>query len=183
MNDAHEEEFRKQGYSKESLKMLESKEGQLNAIYACFGSVVAESQFFEDAVKRLFTTVTGESPPSDRTKLKRLIDKLQAPIAEEWVWELFHKTREVRNHMAHQYFIDNQHRLKTKEGRMEMLMELADISAAVREVKDLINGMCVAVAKALESGQKLDEGITISLSDEVKKSYLSSYPLPKVNPV
>ena len=66
---------------------------------------------------------------------------------------------------------------------MEMLMELADISAAVREVKDLINGMCVAVAKALESGQKLDEGITISLSDEVKKSYLSSYPLPKVNPV
>ena len=57
MNDAHEEEFRKQGYSKESLKMLESKEGQLNAIYACFGSVVAESQFFEDAVKRLFTTV------------------------------------------------------------------------------------------------------------------------------
>ena len=32
-----QEEFRKQGYSKESLTMLESEEGQLNAVYACYG--------------------------------------------------------------------------------------------------------------------------------------------------
>ena len=32
------DEFRLQGFSSESLKMLETEEGQLNAIYACYGS-------------------------------------------------------------------------------------------------------------------------------------------------
>ena len=44
MSGAHEEEFRRQGYSEESLKMLKSDEGQLNAVYACFGSAMAQSQ-------------------------------------------------------------------------------------------------------------------------------------------
>ena len=36
------ERFRELGYSEESLKMLESEEGQLNAVYAVYGSTAAE---------------------------------------------------------------------------------------------------------------------------------------------
>ena len=31
--------------------MLGFEEGQLKAVYACYGSVAAEAQFFEDAVR------------------------------------------------------------------------------------------------------------------------------------
>ena len=43
-------EFRKKGYTSESLRMLESEEGQLNTVFACFGSAAQHSYFFEDAL-------------------------------------------------------------------------------------------------------------------------------------
>ena len=186
MRGAHEEAFRKQGYSKESLKMLKSKEGQLNAIYACFGSVVAESQLFEDALRRLFTMIPGESPPSDKPNLKRLIDRLRTPIEDEWIWEAFDKAREVRNRVVHRYFVDNQHRLKTKVGRMVMLMELAEISVSVGKIKDLVNGMCVAVTRTFENKENLDdldEAVTYSFSfpEEVKNGYLRPFQSKHLN--
>ena len=75
-----QEEFRKQGYSKESLTMLESEEGQLNAVYACYGWAVAQGQFFEDAVRKLLTQVSSDSPPSDRPGLENLISALRERI-------------------------------------------------------------------------------------------------------
>ena len=174
---ANEDAFRRQGYSKESLKMLKSQEGQLNAIYACFGSVVAESQLFEDALTRLFTMIPGETPPSEKPNLKRLIDRLRTPIDDTWVWEAFDKAREVRNRMVHRYFVDNQHRLKTKAGRMGMVMELSETSASVRNIKDLVNGMCFAVTRTFENREdsgELEEDVSYSFSfpDEVKNRYL-----------
>lgn len=38
------------GYTNESMRMLESKEGQLNAIFVCFGSTAQHSQFLEAAL-------------------------------------------------------------------------------------------------------------------------------------
>ena len=38
------------GYTTESLRMLASKEGQINAVFACFGSAAQHSQFFEAAL-------------------------------------------------------------------------------------------------------------------------------------
>ena len=40
------------GYTCESLRMLESEEGQTNAIFACFGSAVQHSQLFEQGLDR-----------------------------------------------------------------------------------------------------------------------------------
>ncbi len=42
--------------SSESLKMLNSEEGQLNAVYACFGSAAKDCQFFEAALSNFLLT-------------------------------------------------------------------------------------------------------------------------------
>ncbi len=176
-----EEEFRKQGYSKESLKMLESEEGQLNAVYSLYGSAASQGQFLEDAVRRLLTEVPGGSPPSDRVGLKRLIDELgkRITVDDERVWESFHTAREVRNYLIHNYFRDKEHKFQTEEGRMEMLMELVLIETPIRRAKELINGMRFRIDEALKNRQGLGEGISISLSKEVEKSHLPPYPLAR----
>ena len=50
MNSENEDIER--GYSSESLKMLESEEGQLNAVFACFGSAAQRAQLFEQSLSR-----------------------------------------------------------------------------------------------------------------------------------
>ena len=173
-----EKEFRRQGYSKESLKMLKSEEGQLNAIYACYGSAASQGQFLEDAVRGLLTKVSDGSLSWDRTGLKKLIDELRKRIAitDERVWASFHEAREVRNDLIHAYFRGKEHKLKTKEGRMGMLRELVKKEAPIRRAKELINGMGVAVDEALKNGHSLEGGVIISLSNDVEKSHLPPDP-------
>ena len=87
--------------------MLESEEGQLNAVYACYGSAASQGQFFEDAVRKLLTKVSrGSAPSVRRVGLKELIDTLrkQITITDKRVWKAFHAAREVRNHLIHHYF-------------------------------------------------------------------------------
>lgn len=169
------EEFRKQGYSKESLKMLESEEGQRNAVYACYGWAVSRAQFFEDAVRKLLITILGGSPPSDRVGLETLLSKLRERITvtDTRAWKAFHATRKVRNTLIHRFFRNQENNLETEEGRMEMLMELASIGASILRATELLDGMSVAIDEALKNGQTLDEEeIVVSLSDEVAKTHL-----------
>ena len=46
-------------YSSESLKMLESKKGQLNAVFACYGSAAQHGQLLEEALARLIAELNG----------------------------------------------------------------------------------------------------------------------------
>lgn len=43
------------GYTNESLRMLKSEEGQLNAVFACYGSAAQFAQFFEEALARFLS--------------------------------------------------------------------------------------------------------------------------------
>ena len=54
-------------------------------------------------------------------------------------------------------------------------MELVLIETPIRRAQELLNGMRVAVDKALKNGEGLDEDIVFSLSDEVEKSHLPPY--------
>ena len=42
--------YKEKGYSDESLRMLESEEGQSNAVFAIFGSAAQHSQLYESAL-------------------------------------------------------------------------------------------------------------------------------------
>jgi len=162
--------------------MLESQEGQLNAVYACFGWAVAQGQFLEDAVRKLLVKVSSGPPPSDRLGLENLISILreQITITDTRAWKTFHTVRRERNRLIHQFFRNKEDNLKTEDGRSEMLMELVSIGISIQTVADLLNGMREAVDEALRKGQTLDEDIVFvfSLSDDVEKNY----PLPFVRP-
>ena len=177
MPSSMEEEFRKQGYSKESLKMLESEEGQLNAVYACYGSAASQGQFFEDAVRKLLTEVSRSSPPPHRAGLKELIDTLRnrIVITDERVWESFHTARKVRNFLIHDYFTNKENTLETQTGRIEMLKELVLIETPIRKAKELLNGISAAANKALGKRRDVDGAITVTLSAEVEQSHLPPY--------
>ena len=174
-----EDEFGLQGYSSESLNMLESEEGQLNAVYACYGSAAAEGQFFEDAVRNLLTSVCKDPKPSEREGLKKQIDRLseQITVTDERIWNLFHGARKVRNKLIHHYFRNKECKFSTQEGRMEMLQELVTIQTPIRKAKELISGMSVAVSRACKNRQSADKEWVISLSDDVEKTYLPPYKL------
>jgi hypothetical protein len=45
-------EKREPGYTEESLRMLETAEGQSNAVIACFGSAAQHAQLFGQALAR-----------------------------------------------------------------------------------------------------------------------------------
>src|SRR3954454_3936065 len=52
------------GYTSESLRMLESAEGQTNAVFACYGSAAQRAQNFEDGLARfllVYNRITKES--------------------------------------------------------------------------------------------------------------------------
>ena len=61
---------------------------------------------------------------------------------------------------------------------MEMLMELGLIGTSILRATVLLDGMRVAVDEALKTGQRLDENIVFSLSDEVEKTYLPPFVHP-----
>lgn len=41
-----------QSYTEESLKMLKTEEGQMNAVFACFGSTAQHAQMFEEGIAK-----------------------------------------------------------------------------------------------------------------------------------
>ena len=174
-----EDEFRLQGYSSESLKLLETEEGQLNAVYACYGSAAAEGQFFEDAVRNLLKSVCRDYKPSARDGLKKMIDRLSERIrvTDERIWDLFHEARSVRNRLIHHYFRNTEYKFRTYEGRMEMLQELVTIETPIRKAKELISGMNMAVIRELKNKQSANEELVITLSDDVENTYLPPHKL------
>ena len=75
------------GYTSESLRMLESEEGQLNAVFACFGSAAQHSQYYEAALEEFLVvynetfkkSLTLQDLEAIETKLRKKNDRSIAP--------------------------------------------------------------------------------------------------------
>ena len=48
-----ESDYIQHGFSERSLEMLETEEGQLNAVFACYGSAAHHGQLFEASLSNL----------------------------------------------------------------------------------------------------------------------------------
>lgn len=175
------DQFRELGYTEESLKMLESEEGQLNAVYAVYGSTAAEGQFLEDAIRRLVLRICKGTAPSEREGLNSLIKRLRNRITvdgdNEVFWNSLHLARKVRNEVIHKFFRNKKRKMGSADGRMEMLKELTLLSVPIQRAKELLNGMNVAFERACEGKKELDDEIIVSFSKSVQKSHLPPYPL------
>ena len=158
--------FRKYGYSSDSLRMLESEEGQINAVFACFGSAAQHGQYYEKALSEFLATInrilapstplkelkTAESQLNKKTigQLLKIMNK-HVKTDALWVTDAWIKALEGRNFLIHRYFLEREDRFKTKAGRMAMLKELLTIETQLKEATDLVNGMRVAVVDQVSS--------------------------------
>ena len=148
-----------------SLEMLDSEEGQLNAVFACFGSAAQHGQFFEAALSEfllaynrlLKKTLTIADLDAVETSLhKKTMGALlsdfrkHVKISDDTVAASLSDALRKRNFLIHYYFRQRQDMFATERGRLKMLAELVSISDVLEKAADLTNGMRVALRRALE---------------------------------
>ncbi len=147
------------GCSDISLGMLESEEGQLNAVFACYGSAAQHGQLFEESITRLIlllNELSGIEPNAEMMEkwtIGRLLAHWQKTFVhkiDEWVPQFLDEGRRLRTFLMHDYFLSRKDHLATEDGRMAMLVELSGIEQHFRRAAGLINGLRVAISRQLD---------------------------------
>ena len=156
MNDRIEDMQR--GYTDESLRMLQSGEGQLNAVFACFGSAAQHAQLFEQGLTRfliMYNKIASDSVSVDDIGQKMTMGQLlrkvgqHVTISDNSVEEGFSTALMDRNYLIHRFFLERNPLLGSSEGRMQLLSELVGIEANLERCRVMINAMRIAMCKAL----------------------------------
>ncbi len=144
-------------YTEESLRMLESSEGQINAVFACFGSAAQCAQLFEQGLQRflvIYNKITSDTMTVDDIEkktmgwLRREIRK-HTTINDDSVEKRFSDALAERNFLIHRFFLERNPLLASREGRMQLLAELVDIEANLEHCRVTINAMRIAMCEAL----------------------------------
>ena len=160
--------------------MLESEEGQTNAIFACFGSAAQHGWLFEVALEEFLLTYNKLCKKSldlndlefyEKNLRKQTMGRLLAKfrknvtIDDDAVEQCMDSALQKRNFLIHHFFRNRQEKFHTEKGRMELLAELVAIECELKHATDLTNGMRVAISEQLASkdeSMKTEEGDTAS---------------------
>ena len=146
------------GYASESLKMLESEEGQLNAVFACFGSAVQHAQLFEQGLTRflvMYNRIASDSVSVDDIGQKLTMGQLlkrvgqHVTIEDNSVEEAFSAAVVERNSLIHRFFLERDSQFKSTEGRLGLLSELVGIEKNLDRCRVMINAMRIAMCRSL----------------------------------
>ena len=148
----------------QSLDMLRTKEGQSNAVFACFGSAAQHAQLFEDELKRFLVFLNGftqadlaledleaiEATTQKKTMgtLLRLV-RQKVRFLEPAVEEKLQHALESRNFLIHHFFLERDKKFENKAGRFAMLKELVGIECELETVTGWIAGLRVAIEETL----------------------------------
>jgi hypothetical protein len=150
------------GYTEESLKMLETDEGQSNAVFACYGSAAQHAQLFERGLVKflmVYNEISSETLSADdfqkirkglgKATMGRLIQNLLKHVSfpESHVPDTFGKALECRNFLMHYFFLERQQKFTTAEGRFELLGELVSIEQTLDAGRVVINAMRIALCE------------------------------------
>ncbi|MDQ1591614.1 MAG: hypothetical protein QOG71_2241 [Pyrinomonadaceae bacterium] len=113
--------------------MLETEEGQLNAVFACFGSAAQHAQLFEESLAKFLlvynkianSTLSLQDLDMLEAKLQKktmgsLLRELSnyVTIQEESVARNLAEALNLRNFLMHNFFIARDQGLKSEEGRL-----------------------------------------------------------------
>ena len=145
------------GYTDESLRMLESDEGQLNAVFACFGSAVQHAQLFEQGLTRFLTIynkIASDSVSVNDIGRKMTMGELLRKVGKHVttnssVAKRFSTALKKRNFLIHRFFLERAPLLKSSEGRLQLLSELVAIDANLEDSRVTINAMRIAMCETL----------------------------------
>ena len=146
------------GYTSESLKLLESEEGQLNAVFAYFGSAAQHAQLFEQGLTRflvMYNRIASDSVSVDDIGQKLTMGKLlkrvgqHVTIDDNSVEEGFSAALQERNYLIHRFFLERDSQFKSTEGRLGLLSELVGIERNLDRCRVMINAMRIAMCETL----------------------------------
>ena len=137
--------------------MLESEEGQVNAVFACCGSAVQRAQLFEYSLTRflqIYSKIAADTANIDdlgeRMTMGQLLKKVKQRVAiysdsvEGWLSNAL----EQRNFLIHRFFLERGSQLGQKRGREQLLKELMEIHTILDDGSTLINAMRIAMCEA-----------------------------------
>lgn len=145
----------------ESLKMLRPKEGQLDAVFACFGSAAQHAQMFEAELKR-FLVAYNKIANTHIVELRTSKKTMGALLTEMRKYVRFDDDEidakiegalKGRNFLMHHFFLERDEKLGNQKGRMELLAELLRIETDLRTVRGWIGGLRVAMTKTGANGR------------------------------
>jgi len=156
----------------ESLDMLKSEEGQLNAVFACFGSAAQHAQFFEEALADFLLAYNQACNKSlsvadleavdmklrKKTMGTLLVDfKKYAKISDNNVIKYMDTALVNRNFLMHRFFLERGDYFKTEAGRMGLLKELVGIEQQLRAATSVTNGIRIALRNAMDAKRRGEE--------------------------
>lgn len=152
------------GYTKEQLNLLKSEEGQLNAVYACFGSVCRRGQLLEKALGDLVVSINqlvdcslfvADLKERDESTRRKTMGQLfhyvkkHATISDESIVEKLTFAIDKRNFLAHRYFIERDTGFETRAGRKSMINELVIMGDLFARCTAVVGGITIAIREAL----------------------------------
>ena len=152
------------GYTKESLNMLKSKEGQLNDVFACFGSACQRGQLLEKALGDLVLVINqlvdsslsladlkGRDEKIRRKTMGNLFRyvKEHATISDESIVENLNLAINKRNFLAHRYFIERDTGFETRADRKGMITELVIMGDFIDQCTAVVRGINIAIRDTL----------------------------------
>lgn len=144
--------------------MLKSKEGQINAIFACFGSACQRGQLLEKALGDLVHSINELVDCSlSVADLKERGEKIRrktmgqlfhyveehATISDESIVEKLTFAIDTRNFLAHHYFIQRDTEFETHAGRENMMKELVIWGDIFDECTAVVRGINIAIRETL----------------------------------
>jgi hypothetical protein len=147
-----------------SLAMLSTSEGQLNAVFACYGSAMQHGQLLEEELGTLLiiyskisdNALTLRELEAEYSELRRktlgtLLSRLRKHIAihDDSVRTLLDGALETRNFLAHHFFLVRREMLSTETNRFALLGELLAAEERFRQAAAMIGGIRVALSEAV----------------------------------
>jgi hypothetical protein len=148
----------------ESLDMLKTEEGQLNAVFACFGSTAQHAQMFEEALGNFLLAYNHIRPEKmSAEELEKLTQSIQARAMGKLLRELeslvtfnegdprerMEAALKVRNYLMHRWFLDRREAFKSEDGRMALLQELVGMERLLDSARVTANAMRIAMCRTL----------------------------------
>jgi hypothetical protein len=152
------------GYTDESLRMLDSEEGQTNAVFACFGSAAQHAQLFEQSLARFLvvynriasSALAVEDFDAYEQKLQKktmgwLLDEVSKQVTfTDDVWpQRLDAALECRNYLMHTFFLKVADGFKSEAGRLGLLGGLLAAERLLDNARITLNAMRIAMCETL----------------------------------
>lgn len=144
--------------------MLKSKEGQLNAVFACFGSTCQRGQLLEKALGDLVISINplvncslslSDLKERDENIRRKTMGQLfhyvkkHATISDDSIVEKLTFAIDKRNFLAHRYFIERDTGFETHAGRKSMMSELVIMGDFFDQCTAVVRGINIAIRRTL----------------------------------